>query len=753
MQWSFTLSSANFLSIALACCLLSACTSEAEVQDTGISGIKKVAFTPTPHGWPLQAVAAGNQLLLANGETFRGLQRIDWSDTEHPLLAQSFDTGNVNAAMVRLENRVYVLASYYGISIFDIGEEGELSSLGRWRMPPPADHGRRMVGLVRDGHHYLYLHIQAEGGWKDWPKQVDSPQPGLYLLDVSEPDDVTWQRIGNGPMFSAIDGDYGYVIQGKNLAVYALYHPEDPRRIGIYEATGRITGFSVDGGQAWLTVQGKALELVSLADPYKPELLARSTEGKMRQAASLAARDGWAYVMESGNGFSGPDRGLHVFHWHNHKLEHITHIIHPHSNMQRIVLADHAAYITDGFYGVWRLDISQAGNPEFGTLFQSTGENQQLLIQGNIGLLNMEWGGTVGIFDVSDPLHIRLQSYYRPGTFDDYAVGSAGHYFYYGKHGRRRIVDISDPANAVEIGQWQLPGQALMPPFHKDHYFFEWLGAKQQVLLIAYDMADPVLPKEIGRLALPDEVTARFGARASDGKRMFAISDNSILAIDISRPSAMHLLGNYKEAGIGKRARYTWQGAGRRAALNGDYLYIIQGSEAEDAPRITVMDVSDPAHMRRVFTTPLTKPAYQDDWFDERLLHQGDMLNDMVLHGGHLFVSDYWGGVRVYDCSTPYRPRLSQWEFQPYLDLLPEAWNRKRYRNAVDSGHLHKALGLDIDAWKERHHVGHELWPTPLAYHPGYELFAWNIGNFVGDYLLQPKLGGIAVYHFDSDSH
>jgi len=712
-----------------------------------IQGIERLAFLATPHGWPVSIVTSDEHVLLSNGETFRGLQNIDWTQADTPRLDQSFDTGNTNAAMVMLGSRVYVLANYHGITMFDIGEEGKLTRLGRWLLPPPVDHGRQMVGMLLDGHQYLYLYIKPEGSWKDWPANPEIPKSGLYLLDVSNAPDVQIINLGDRPMFDGIYGSYGYVLHGKQLDIYALDRPASPRRISGYEAAGRIAGISVDDGHAWLSVGGNSLELLDVNDAYMPRLLARSSDGGMRQAASLAARGEWAYVLESGRGYGSPDGGLHVFRWHEGKLLHLRHAHWPNSNMQRITLADDAAYVTDQFYGVWRLDISQPDNPQRGALFMSAGENQQLLIDGNLALLNLEWGGSVGIYDVSDPLHIRLQGYYRPGRFDDYAVGMSGGYFYYGKHSIRRIIDVRDPANPSLAGEWKLPGLPLIPPLKWKQFFFEWLNAgKQGIRLLAFAMDDPLHPRELGSLTLPAELAAPFGAAVSDGRRMFAVADNGIVAIDVSDPAAMRILGAYAESGIAQRARYSWQGSGRRAALNGDFLYIIQGSENLDTPRIAVIDIANPAHMRKVYITPETPPAFQDDWFDERLLHQGDMLNDMVFRGNQLFVSDYWGGVRIYDCSTPFRPQLTYWEFQPYLSLLSSDWSREKYRQAMSSDDLHKVLGLDAVTWKKRHAIGRHIWNEPLEHHPGYDLFGWNIGGFVGDYLLQPKLGGIAVY-------
>ncbi|MDQ6986439.1 MAG: hypothetical protein Q9M25_01385 [Mariprofundaceae bacterium] len=721
--------------------------SEAETTNT-VSGITRVAFTDLPHGWPIQAIPVGDQLLLSNGETFRGLQRIDWRDADKPRLAQSFDTGNTNGSLVKLGKRIYQLANYYGISMFDMADDGTLKHLGRWHMPPPIDHGRRMVGLKLGDQHYLYLHIKPEGNWKDWPEHPKGSKPGLYLLDVTDTKNVQVRYLGKRPLFSKIKANYGFVLNDRFLEIYSLKEPAYPRLLGNYQATGKILDASIDGAHLWLNIGGRSVEILDISNPAHPLMLARSDAKKMQRTSFIVAQGAWAYVLET----SGRDRALHVFHWQDGVLQHVRRMRWPHTKLQQLVLAGNTAYAIDGYYGVWRVDMSQPDEPALGTPYMSAGEIQQLLIDGPMALANLEWGGTVALLDVSDPLHIQIKGYYRPGRFDDYAVAVMRPYFYYGKGRVRRIIDASDPAHPVEVGTWNLQGRPLMPPVKWKNHMFQWLHAgKQGLKLVAYDMQKPLYPASQGILTMPTESAFGFGASATDGTRLFAVADNAIVAIDVSNPAQMRLLGTYREAGIGRRAKYTWQGAGRRAALAGDYLYVIQGSEALDAPHIVVLDVSNPQHMRKVYATPVTPPAFQDDWFDSRLLHQGDMFNDMFIRGNSLYVCDYWGGLRVYNLDTPFRPTLKIWEFQPYLALMPKNWNRQRYNEALQSGDLHKDLALNAETWGKRLAIGKKLWNQQLVYHPGYELFAWNVGGFAGNYLLQPKLGGIAVYHFPTD--
>jgi len=700
----------------------------ADAPGEAYTPIERVAFTPTPHGWPRNVIVRGDQVLLSNGETYAGLQRIDWRQPKTPRLAQSFDVGNFGRNAIVLGNRIYALANYHGVTMFGFGQDGSMVRSGHWRFPPPVNHGERITGLVQHGRYYLYLHIAPEGEWKDWPAHPESPRAGLYMLDVTDAGQVQVHFLGDKPLFDQIKDGYGYVLRGPFLDIYALDHPDEPRLSGSYQTAGKISAISVDHKRLWLIVDGHALDIVDTSEPSRPRRLAYSDDGGMKQAASIAAVGEWGYVVESGQGFGGPDRGMHVFHLQNNQLQHVRHVQWPHTNLQRIVLAGTAAYVTDSFYGVRRMDLTQPDRPAPVSLYMSAGEIQQLLIDPPLALANLEWGGTVAILDVSDPLHIRIRGYYRPGHFDDYAVALSGHYFYYGKHRERRIIDVQNPETPVESGKWVLPGTPLMPPVKWQSMMFQWLKMPDgSIHLTAWNMHDPVHPQLTGSLVVPDTLTANPGASVTDGHRLFAVTDNEVVAIDVEHPARMNLLGTYHEQGIGRKAAYHWQGSGRRAALAGDALYIIQGSEALDTPRIAVVDVSRPRQMHKVFITPETPPAFQDDWFDERLLHQGDMLGDMFVRGHFLYVSDYWGGVRVYDCRTPFHPELRDWEFRPYLALMPKNWSKPDYARAVASGKLHEALNIDTQTWAKRHAIGTKIWSRPLVYHPGYDLFGWNI--------------------------
>ena len=375
------------------------------------------------------------------------------------------------------------------------------------------------------------------------------------------------------------------------------------------------------------------------------------------------------------------------------------------------------------------------------------GEAQHLLVNktGKWGAISLQWGGTEALIDLKDPTKAKMKGVYRSGKHDNYAQLVTGHYLYF----KGRIVDVSDLEHPKEVGKLEDPTKIpTRQLWNRLGYTIgrheNWESGTHGVLV--YDCSsDPFQPTLQGSVPFPKGVYGGNHA-VTNGKLLITVRDGSAVVVDVSDPSAMKYLGTYNHPDL-EGGRYNiWQGAGRRYALGHGYLYQLKGGESTDDPRIVVVDVRNPAQMKVVHITPENRPTFQDDWFDSRLLHQGDSISDLVIEGRYMYVCDYWGGVRVYDLKIPDKPELVDWEFEPYFELVPETWSRKEYLKAVASGDVHKYFGITPEKWAKRYEIGNKLSWKPLFYHPGYELFGRNIGELLGDHLAQPKLGGLAVY-------
>lgn len=715
--------------------------------------LKRVAWLPTPHGAPSAILASGNYAYVSNGETWRGLQVVDCTDLANPKLLASVDQGNFGGQAGIDGNRVYALSTYGGITILDISEP-QPKVLGRWQMPPPAHHGNRVVPFSVGSKRYFYVIVKPDGNSKDWPKEPKEPKVGLRLVDATNPANMVTTDLGESvPLMTAVRDGVGYLAKGPLLEVYELNAPAAPRKLGEAKLTGGIKSIAVASDQV-IALAGNTLQLVDVSDPATPKALGEVSvnfDSKTQNPIGVAADGGrFAHVVVGAlqNAPQAPGAVI-AYDISNPEAPKETGRIEIRSgSLTSGTLLGAKLYLSDSNYGFWTVDVKDGANPRLAGCYISAGEIQQLLLDRRTGLINLEWGGLVGAVDLEDPLHPRVTSYYMPNRFDDYADVIVGNCYYFGKGGQKVIVDISDVTKPKEIGKFTpIEGGAPSTPMVPwDKHLYAVGRAGKTHMLVVYDVTNPAKPTKVGSVELPAPARA-YVAAVTDGQRFYAVAKGLLTVVDVTTPAAMKVMGQLKDEAISKDfVAYGWQGCGRRVALTRGRLFVLEGVEATDDPRMGVYDVSNPAAIKRTHTTAEATPAFQDDWFDHRILRQGDMWTDITARGSYLYICDYWGGVKIFDVSKPDEPKSVIWEFQPYLDLVPKDWSRGLYRKAVASGDVQKAMGLTPEKWARRIDIGKSLSWQPLYYHPGYELFAWNIGHIVGGYLVQPKLCGLAVY-------
>lgn len=563
---------------------------------------------------------------------------------------------------------------------------------------------------------------------------VKFPAPGLRLVDVTDAAHPVTTDLKLDFLFHAVHQAVGYRVVGPETLLYDLSRPEAPRPAGkVAETLSELT-FS-DG--LLYAIAGKDMALFDNTDPFSPKEIGRLRNVEPR---SLAVHGRFAYFTCKGNTLSAAD----VSHPADVKLLGSASVPNTQTCGPVVLRPDGRAAIVAEEVGQWLFDLTDPGQPRLAGVYYCAGELQHLLVdpRSGIGSTCTEWGGLQVMVDLSDPLKTKAIGYYHSGEFDNYADAFRGGYLFFGKGRKDTVVDCTDPTQPKVVGEYEPEETPCFPVrFWADTgYSIGILG--QDWVLTTYDYTDAQRPRKLGRVSIGHPCHSL----AADGKRLLALGQTRLTAVDVSDPARPAVLGFLEHKDLDPFGGYSWQGSGRRLALRGDTAYSIQGSEGHDDPRIAVYDLSNPAALKRVHVTPESRPTFQDDWFDSRILHQGDMFNDMVLEGRYLYVSDYWGGVRVFDLIEPRRPVCVDFEFEPYYALVPENWSRAEYRKACASGDVEKYFGITPEVWAKRFEIGRKLAWTEMEYHPGYELFAWNIGELVGDTLVQPKLGGLSVY-------
>lgn len=560
------------------------------------------------------------------------------------------------------------------------------------------------------------------------------PVWGLRLVDVTDPAAPVTKDLNLDFMFHAVQGTVAYRAAGKETLVYDISNPETPRETARVPEPLRSVAFAP--GRLY-AIAGKDLVVFDNADPAAPKEIGRLKDVTPR---SFAIHDKFAYYTSKGDTLTAVDVSDPA------AMKPLGSAAVPNSKTcgPVAIRPDGKVAIVAEEVGQWLFDLAEPAQPKLAGVYYCAGELQHLLVDRKSATATTctEWGGLQVMVDLSDPIRARVVGYYHSGEFDNYADVFRDGWLFFGKGRKDHVVDCTDPARPKVTGQYEPEETPYFPVrfWANLGYSIGRLG-KEEVLTI-YDYSDARNPKKLGR----ETVGHRCHSLATDGRLLLALGQERMTAMDVSDPTRPRAVGFLQLEDLDPFGGYSWQGSGRRIALRGRYAYTIQGSEGHDDPRIAVYEVSDPAAMKRIYVTPEARPTFEDDWFDSRILHQGDMFNDMIVEGRYMYVSDYWGGVRVYDLVDPARPVCVDFEFSPYYSLVPENWDRAEYRKACASGDVHRYFGITPATWASRFDIGRNLAWTGMEYHPGYELYAWNIGELIGDYLVQPKLGGLATY-------
>ena len=217
-------------------------------------------------------------------------------------------------------------------------------------------------------------------------------------------------------------------------------------------------------------------------------------------------------------------------------------------------------------------------------------------------------------------------------------VYAAGDYAYIAdRTNGLRVVDISDPANPVEVGSYDPPGSTLgSGVFFSDPYVYlaDGLG------LLVLDVSDPTAPTEAGFYN-----SIGFAIKVElDGDYAFVAGREGGLNIaDISDPANPQHVSNYFKAGS-----VHVQGI----AVSGTFVFV-----AMDGQGLRVVDVSDPANPEEV------------GFFDTE-----GAAEAVVVSGSYAYVADGNDGLRIFDISDPSDPHeIGFYDTPSYaqdLDLL-----------------------------------------------------------------------------------
>jgi hypothetical protein len=548
---------------------------------------------------------------------------------------------------LRIIESLALVIDRLALRILDLTDLGAPRLIGTYDAAP----GVVLLGLAVSGN-YAYL---AAGS-------------GILVLDFADPTRRT--QVGfvpaDGYEPALIESDRGYLYLVGNpisrgpsqLHIFSLIDPGRPTEVGKTNVESALA-MQVQAGRLYLG--GRSISIVDVLDPRQPHVVGSFALGQ--ETSALAIVEGVLVAVEGG---TFPGRGdqpawlpAHLRMLDVSDATRITdlgqvdaHFIGPGAKAEAV---DRRLFLTGGSAGgLHVLDVSDAAHPVESGRHAAAGRVDDVDVASDHAYLGNASGRPprLQILDLADASHSGPQAEYEiPGVDAAVSVSDSTLYVGAGFVGGARILDVTDPAQPIEVGSFHTPGDAYKTVVRdgvayvadgptalsiydvsepssvhqvgsydtpspkpnspaagsgndvalQDHFAFLAQGWRGLRIL---DVADPANPIEISSVALQGDARAV----AVDGTFAYVILEPGSLAIiDISDPTSAAQI-----------ASYDLRGDARSVAVAGNLAYVPSagrlkldagGLQVVSSAGLHVIDVADPAHPVEVAFAPTPAPG------------------------------------------------------------------------------------------------------------------------------------------------
>jgi hypothetical protein len=331
---------------------------------------------------------------------------------------------------------------------------------------------------------------------------------------------------------------------------------------------GHAQGAAVDGNYAYLGA-GRHMAVLDIADAAAPQLIAQS-ELLSDEVAEVEVAGHYAYA-------AAYTAGLRVFDIANPAAPtEVGHFLVPDS-AQDVAVAGSYAYVADLTSGLFILDITNPANPTRIASLPPAGLMTSVAVSGGYAYYTAY--GYLQVVDISNPAAPVLLGNYHPGWYSMFDVAIAGHYAYVGgdQSVGLTIVDVADPAHPTYSGG---TGSTLGEIHGVDILGnYAYLASFSSALWVV-DVSNPAQPNVTGYLPVstPGLNVSVIGTRA------YLCTHGGLVVADISTPATPQKLGYYS----------TMTAYLSAITVAGNYAYVAQHEENA----LHIVDVSNPAQAR-----------------------------------------------------------------------------------------------------------------------------------------------------------
>ncbi len=278
---------------------------------------------------------------------------------------------------------------------------------------------------------------------------------------------------------------------------------------------------------------------------------------------------------------------------------------------RRDIARDHA-YLGNAFGRPPRLqilDLADTSHSGPQAEYEIPGVDAAVSVSDSTLYVGADFVGGVRILDVTDPAQpIEIGSFHTPGSAYKTVVRNGVAYVADGVTALS-IYDVSEPSSVHQVGSYDTPSPKPNSPAAgsgndvalQDHFAFLAQGWRGLRIL---DVADPANPIEISSVALQGDARAV----AVDGTFAYVIlAPGSLAVIDISDPTSAaqvasyDLRGNARSVAVTGKLAYVPSAA--RLKLDAGGLHVVSSAG------LHVIDIADPAHPVEVAFAPTPAPG------------------------------------------------------------------------------------------------------------------------------------------------
>ncbi len=405
----------------------------------------------------------------------------------------------------------------------------------------------------------------------------------------------------------AVAGNYAYVAQGSDLAVYDVTNVSDPLEVGRAITPSEVRDIAIKDNHAYLADSENGLVIVDITNSSSPELVGScDTAG---YANSVAVSGNYAYVADENN-------GLVIIDITNSSAPAITgtYIDDPASV---VAVSGNYAYVSDAWNGISIVDVSDPAAPTFAGHFDTNGSLvHDIAVSGNYAYLANAFDGLL-ILDISNPGEPALiEKYdevyaYSVTLSDDHTYISEGMYIV--------ILDVTDPSSPIVLGACETDGYAGSISVAGDHVYIA--GGESGFSIV--DISDPAALQIVGSYGFPCIV---HNIAVTDEYAYIADGINGLEIFDPSRK----LVGRYSDHGYVSNV-----------IVSGDHAYLTWSIDAGTHHSfLEIIDVSDPR-------TPTLAGCYG-----------GISPLVFAVEGNYAYVQGLEDYLEVVDVSDPAEPKL-----------------------------------------------------------------------------------------------